>query len=514
MKDEKSQLKIGIILSYINLGVGNLIPIFYTPIMLNLLGKSEYGLYKLSSNVTSYLSLISLGIGSAVTRYLIKEKTEKGEEAEKKIFGLFMIIFQVIALAAFLVGVFLTFNLDIWYKDSLTEVELQRMGILVFIMVINTALSFSLSPYVSIVTAHERFVFLQLMNIISTCFGPILNLVALFMGFASVGMTISTLILSVVSRVIYFIYVRNRMKIKPVYKELPLDILKEILVFSFWIFVGNVVGQLYNATDTVMIGAVQELGTDGVAVYNVGLTFNSIMLSLTIAISNVLSPKVNKMVFSGASGKELTDLAIKVGRLQCYIMMLIISGFIAFGRPFIFYYAGEGYMDAYWVAVLMMVPNMIPLAQSVCSGIIVAQNRHRFRSLMYLFIASINVIGTWILMKRYGIVGAAFMTGLALFIGQGFIMNWYYQKRSGLEIIRFWKEVGSTFIIPVCMCLVTVFGSYFIDFYDPVILCISIIVYTLIYGVLVYLFIMNSYEKDLFVGLIKKVLLKRGSYER
>lgn len=71
MAQEKSQLKIGIVLNYVNMILGNLIPIFYTPIMLTLLGQSEYGLYKLASSVTSYLSLISMGLGSAITRYLI-----------------------------------------------------------------------------------------------------------------------------------------------------------------------------------------------------------------------------------------------------------------------------------------------------------------------------------------------------------------------------------------------------------------------------------------------------------
>ena len=54
MKKKVNQLRIGIILNYVNLGLGNLIPIFYTPIMLSLLGQSEYGLYKLASSFTSY----------------------------------------------------------------------------------------------------------------------------------------------------------------------------------------------------------------------------------------------------------------------------------------------------------------------------------------------------------------------------------------------------------------------------------------------------------------------------
>ena len=105
MSKGKSQLKIGIILNYINICLGNLIPIFYTPIMLRLLGQSEYGLYKLASSVTSYLSLMSMGIGSAVTRYLIKTREEEGKEAEEEILGLFVTIFQVIAIIAFSLGI-------------------------------------------------------------------------------------------------------------------------------------------------------------------------------------------------------------------------------------------------------------------------------------------------------------------------------------------------------------------------------------------------------------------------
>lgn len=200
MGKRKSQLKIGIILNYLNMLLGNLIPIFYTPIMLTLLGQDEYGLYKLSSSLTSYLSLISLGIGSAVTRYLIKARTEEGKESEEKILGLFMAIFQIIAIITFVIGVVLVFNLDIWYKDSLSASELDRMKVLVFLMVCNMALGFSMSPYVSVVTAHERFLYLQGMNIISTCVAPILNLIVLFLGYASIGMAVSSLAVGVISR--------------------------------------------------------------------------------------------------------------------------------------------------------------------------------------------------------------------------------------------------------------------------------------------------------------------------
>lgn len=294
MGKDKNQLKAGIVLNYINLILGNLIPIFYTPIMLSLLGKSEYGLYKLSSSITSYLSLISLGIGSAITRYLIKANIEEGKEAEERVLGLFMVIFQIIAVVSFVIGLLLTCNIQIWYGNSLTAVELSRMRILVFLMVCNTALNFSLSPYISVVSTHEKFIFLQCMNIITTCVGPLLNLIVMFAGFASIGMTVSSLILGIITRYVYLFYVRHSLKIKARYRNVPTNLLKEILTFSFWIFISNVVGQLYNATDTVMIGAVPALATVGTAVYNVGATFNNMVFNLTTGISSLLSPKTIK----------------------------------------------------------------------------------------------------------------------------------------------------------------------------------------------------------------------------
>ncbi|MDD6261531.1 MAG: oligosaccharide flippase family protein [Clostridiales bacterium] len=508
MEQKKSQLKTGIVLNYVNIILGNLIPVFYTPIMLSLLGQKEYGLYKLSSSVTSYLSLISLGIGSAVVRYLIKAREEEGKEAEEQVLGLFMVIFQMIAAVALLIGTILAFNLDLFYGKSLSAVELSQMKVLVLIMVCNTALSFSQAPYTSVVSAHEKFVFLQCANILTTCVGPIANLIALFLGYASIGMAVSSLLICLICRIAYYAYVKKHMHLRARYHNLPTNLIKEILTFSFWIFIANVATQLYNATDTVMIGMVPSLATIGVSVYNIGGTFNNIVSSLTTGISSLLTPKANRMVFQKATNSELTDLTVRVGRIQALIMALVVTGFIAFGKPFIFFYAGEGYSDSYWVAVLVMLPNMIPLVQSMCLSILVAQNKHCFRSIVYLGMAILNAIGTWILMQYMGVIGAALMSGIALIIGNGFIMNWYYQNRTGLDMIRFWKEIGKMLVVPTVMCIFTLALSKYIDFYRISTLALGIVIYSLIYCTINWLFIMNDYEKKLIKGPVQLVISK------
>lgn len=495
MSNQKSEIKVGLILSYINLIIGNLIPLFYTPIMLSILGQSEYGLYKLASSVSSYLSLLAFGIGGAVSRYLIKARVEEGKEAEERMFGLFHLLFQVISVVTIIVGIFGVLNLELLYAKSLSETELFEMKVLVMILVLNTAVNFSVSAYSAVVTSHEKFLFLQTVNILSTIVMPLANLVALYMGFASRGMVISSLIISVLIRFLYVYYVQKKMDLKPVYRNLPVNNLKEILGFSFWVFVANIVSQLYNSTDVMIIGAIPGLATVGVAVYSAGAVFNNIVFSLALASSNLFTPRANLLVFEKADREQLTDFMIKIGRLQCYIIMLIVSGFTVFGKSFITWYIGAEYLDAYWVALLMMVPSCVPLMQSVALSITQARNQHRFRSIVYLLIAIANVVGTYILVHSSGIIGAAFMTGFANIIGQGLIMNWFYWKKMDLDIPRFWKNMIKIISITIILCSITFNICKVVNLDNIAIFMASVIIYTFIYFVMHWMITMEDDEK-------------------
>ena len=93
-----NQLKAGIILSYTSMGVGYAISIIYTPIMLRLLGQSEYGLYNFVSSIVAYLGLLNFGFGSAYVRYYSRYKVANDRQNIAKLNGMFLIIFSVIGL--------------------------------------------------------------------------------------------------------------------------------------------------------------------------------------------------------------------------------------------------------------------------------------------------------------------------------------------------------------------------------------------------------------------------------
>ena len=510
MAEEKSQLRIGTILNYINMGLGAIVPLLYTPVMLRILGQEEYGLYKLSGTITGYLGLLALGIGGSIVRYLIKARTEGGHEEEERVFSLFIVLYRIIAAVLLVAGIVLTFNIDTWYGDSIAPAMMGKMRILVCIMVCQSALSFIMGPYSAMITSHERFIFTQSLGIFQTIFAPCLNLVALFMGYASIGLAVTTFISSLLGQLIYCYYVRRKLNIHVHYKNLPWGMTREIYVFSLWLFLAEVTSMLYNSTDNLQIGARPELGAKAVAIYSIGCILQSMIWSFAAGITSVLAPRINKMCFEGSSNEELTDFAIKVGRLQMLIITTITSGFIAFGKPFIRFYAGAGYEPAYWISLMMLMPVIPQLVQNVFLNVSMARFKHKFRSIVQLFVAVLNVIGTYYILPYYGILGAAFVTCIAGVFARFLLLNWYYGHRLGMNTHRFWKSLYKITFIPILFAVVAYPFQNLLEGH-MLLMLVLMAVYGISLVLLLYFFVMNEYEKDLIMSAfkpLKKIIRK------
>ncbi|MGN0383575.1 MAG: polysaccharide biosynthesis C-terminal domain-containing protein [Eubacterium sp.] len=288
------------------------------------------------------------------------------------------------------------------------------------------------------------------------------------------------------------------------FKNPPIELLRNIFSFTAFVFVGMIADLLYWATDKVLIGAM--IGSAYVAVYNIGSTFNTMLQNFAAAISGVFAPRVNTFVLEKKPISDLSELMIRVGRLQYLLVSLILSGFILFGNNFLLYWAGAGYSQAYTVALMTMIPLSIPLIQNIAFTAICAMKKHKFRSILYVILAIINVISTYLLLPYLGIIGAALCTCVVFVCGHGLIMNWYYYKKVGLDIPKFWLNICRMTIVPAVLCIVyKVFEYLFLPKTVSLLyLLVEIIVFTLIYCIFTWLFTMNKYEKNLFLNLIKK----------
>ena len=507
-----NQLKIGSLLSYAQMFLGVVISLVYTPAMLDLLGQSEYGLYNTVASTISMLSLLSLGFNSGYIRYYSKYKKNNDTDSIWKLNGLFLIIFALIGLVALVCGIFLSFNLDLVFSDGLTASEYRIARILMLLLTCNLAISFPMSVFSNIISANEKFVFLKVISIIKTVFSPLITLPLLLMGFRSIAMVTVTLVLAIVTDTVYLYYVLKKLQNRFVFRNFEKGIFVSLLSYTSFIAINMIVDQINWNVDKVLLGRYR--GTEAVAVYSIGYTLYQHYMMFSTSISSVFTPRIHRIVREAGDDQQqlcqrLTDLFIKVGRIQFILLGLVASGIVFFGMDFITkYWASAEYKESYFVALLLVLPASIALIQNIGIEVQRAQNKHKFRALVYTFMAIINVILSIFLCQKYGAVGSAVGTAISLVLANGMIINVYYHLRCNLDVIAFWKSIlrlSLGMLIPIaCGFLI---NKYIVA--DSIWRYLAgILLYSCIYCVSMWFLGMNNYERNLLSNPIKKVTHK------
>ena len=231
-------------------------------------------------------------------------------------------------------------------------------------------------------------------------------------------------------------------------------------------------------------------------------------MAFSTSASSVFAPKINKIIAESGSDDETNEIFIRIGRIQFYIVTLILLGYIFWGRQFVYLWVGNEYSDAYWIGLLLMISVYVPCFQNIGLEIQKAKNMHKARSVVYFLIAIVNIIITIPLSLLYGGIGAAFATCLCMFIGTVIFMNIYNYKKVGIDIPAFWKSIFRILpgmIIPI---VYGVFINCFININSYWNLLFVILGFVLVYFLSCWFFSMNHYEKDIFSKPLKRFLKK------
>lgn len=501
-----NQRKVGAILSYFIIGLNLIVGIIYTPFLIRMLGQSQYGLYSIIYNVISYLTVMDMGFGNAIIIYTSRYINQGDKEKQDKLHGMFFVIYCIIGSIASIIGIILYFNVQKLFGTAMTATEISDAKIMMLILTFNLAITFPLSIFGNIITAHEKFIASKVIKIIQILLQPLMMIPLLFMGYKAIAMVAVLTIANVICLLLNMIVCIKSLDVKLKFKGFDFKLLKEIFSYSIFVFLNEIIDKVNWSLDQFIIGSIA--GTITTAVYAIASKLNSMYMNFSTAISGVMISKVTKMEDSKATNKEFTEIFIKTGRLQYILMALIITGFVLFGQVFINWWAGPGYEDAYIIACILMIPFTVPLIQNIGLSILQAKNLYKYRTIIFFGIAILNVAVSIPLTKLYGGVGAAIGTAISLVLGQIIILNIFYHKKVGINMIEFWKNI---FKMSIPIIFVVIFGVVLNIVWissSIIVLGIKIVLYAGVYAVMMWLFGMNEYEKGLVMKPLNKILNK------
>lgn len=475
-----NQIKAGVLLNFVIIGLNTITGLLYTPYMMGCLGQNEYGLYSLVASLIAYISILDAGFGSAVVRFTARYRVSATEKEQSELIGMSLIINSVLSIIAVIAGIVLYMNIDSLFDRTMTATDLSQARTMMVFLIINLAFSFPLGVFTSIITAYERFIFQKSLNAIRIILLTLTIVALLFLGYKAIAIVVAQTAFNLAVLLANLIFCRRRLHIRISFRNLSFPLFKELSLYSLWVFLDAIISRIYWSTGQFILGMVS--GTIAVAVYSAAITLNQMYQLFSGAISGVLLPRLSKLAAApDSSPREISDLFIRAGRLQAILILFIVSGFIVFGKGFIALWAGPAYATTFYVALIFFIAQIPSQIQSTGIYILQARNRMRFRILTYLAVSTLSIIGQYYLGRAYGPVGAATAIGIALIVGTGLIINIYYARCQQIDIASFWRQILSMSPVPCMMTIIGVVIGLLVDLTTPLHFIIGLTLFIAIY---------------------------------
>src|SRR5699024_3700339 len=103
-----------------------------------------------------------------------------------------------------------------------------------------------------------------------------------------------------------------------------------------------------------------------------------------------------------------------------------------------------------------------------------------------------------------GGIGAAIATSVSLLIGNVLIMNVYYHRRIGIDILYFWKNIIRMSIPMLLALLLGIAVNILITSDSTFFILIRVMIFTAIYPTIMWFLGINNREKQVFLSMIRR----------
>lgn len=501
-----SEIKSGIILNYIGVGLRFGVGFFLSPFILDQLGPSEYGVYMVAGSIVSWLALCDFGLTASTTKF-ISEYQAKGDSAgEAHHIGQMAALFSIVGLFVLASGLCIfPFLGNIFNKFNQEELRICR--ILYLLSLFNCAFMFPTRSLGGISEARQKFKIPGMVGLGLSILSTIGTITLLLLGFKSIGLTVFSVSFGIIGLCWNIYYCFGILKARITWNGWDRPLCRSLFAFSGWMFLDRLINIMNTGSGSFIIGMTQ--GANEVTVYSYGLTIFQHFFTCSGCIAGLFLPKVVTMVVKGASNREQTNMMIRVGRAQFIILSCLYFGIIFFGLEFFHLWIGKSLgarvFDCWLVTIAILIPYGFLLLQALGWQILQARNCMKYRVIVLTCSSSLSLIAGYVLSSYFGCKGLALGTCISIILGQGFFMNWFYWKKLGLEIPRFFSETLQRAWMWIPLILGTAYSLNFI-FPTPSwgTFILKICLFSLVHYVIILTIYSSRDERKLFLPFLEK----------
>ncbi|RKW43564.1 MAG: hypothetical protein D8H95_31960, partial [Lachnospiraceae bacterium] len=338
--DERKNIKVGALISYITLFTNICINIFYTPYLLNTVGDKNYGLWSFVVSITSWFNVAVYALYDSYVRFSTLEKRDRGcEDRTNTIYlKLLVILAVIITLVAVIILTLLYIGMIPLSKYS--ENEKNIIFLLFAISTMQVLATTILSIFKLFNEYKNNFIFIKIVSLLIAIFTTILSIILLMIRPSIIGIAFITVSVNMVALLLYVIVARNTLKMSFSADRLRDNrtLVSSIFSFSAFLLITTIVSEINTAVDKTLLGLFA--GAEMVTLYQLGMSFNVYFSELASSVNSVFIPRINKLAVSGDID-GVNSLFLIISKFQTIIVSLIAGGFLVCGRDFVMAWVGD-----------------------------------------------------------------------------------------------------------------------------------------------------------------------------
>ncbi|MFX0136877.1 MAG: oligosaccharide flippase family protein [Candidatus Hodarchaeota archaeon] len=455
--DQSKRLIINSICSVFSLLVQLSIGIFLVPYILHHLTKEVYGIWALTGSLLGYFTLLTLGLNSAVNRYVPMHLVNNDWDSMNRVINTTLFFYVVCGMIILVATVFIIFNFVSWF--AIPETYRVASIMVVAISGIGLAWIVPLTVFSAVLSGLQRYE-LQSVSNISSRFTRVIAIIAIFRaGLGFVALSIVTVAANLFNHCItaYFA-IKKCKKLKFNWRFVSWSTFRDMFAYSVNSFIYATGGLIQLQAGKLMIGWMMGAGL--VTEYEMPSFLLLQLTALVMAGAKVMKPAASSL----DAQKKYKHIQIMYLLGVKYAFMIVIPNtilFILFGKAIMNIWLNEASFVGTSAQVLMIlaIPEMFRLGHVSAYFVVVGLGKHKVFGITTFVTGITSIILAYLIeiFLHLGVISIAIGFAIPNLVTSAFIIPLYCCRTVGLKLKDVFYQTYTPAIfscIPFCTYLV------------------------------------------------------------
>jgi len=431
--------------TWLSLLVHALVSFFLAPFVLHRLGDATFSIWILVFSLTGYFGLLDLGIRSAIVRYVAKFTAVGDDDQLGRFLTTSMAFYLTVALAVLVLTA-----VGSAYLPSLFKIppELSSTARSVFWLAgLNVALTFPLSVFAGVMEGLQKFARVQLTFMVATILRGLAVVIALSHGGGLLALTAVTVATNIFGYLVLMWMAYRKLPLRLILRRPDPSVFRKMASYGAFAFLIAVAERLRFQSDAIVIGVF--LSSTAITFYAIASRLVEYSTYAVRSMAQIVTPMSSQFHATGDRSR-LCRLLIAGNRACALVVFPLAVILVVCGRSLIEVWVGSRYVSSYAILVLLIVPKSLYLAQSTSTRILLGMGRHRILASVLLLEGVINVVLSFLLAPRFGLIGVAWGTAIPLACTSVLFLPHHLSQELEVPLSVFLRRAYS---LPLALCV-------------------------------------------------------------